>query len=114
MFTRRKLLHISAAKVNQAGNETDWKNIVGEEDNIFSDANAELVYVTIHYNYGAVVDYDLNGDGVFNTKDLVRLMKYIAADGDGIEMSESADINGDGIVNSKDVVRLMKFLAKTE
>lgn len=41
-------------------------------------------------------------------------MKYIAADGDGIEMSESADINGDGIVNSKDVVRLMKFLAKTE
>lgn len=52
---------------------------------------------------------DVNGDGKVNSKDLTRLMKYIA--GDKAELSGSADINGDGKVNSKDLTRLMKNIA---
>ena len=60
------------------------------------------------------VPYDLNGDGILNSKDLVRLMKYISADGEGIEIFTDTDINDDGVTNSKDIVRLMKVIAMAE
>ena len=60
------------------------------------------------------VPYDLNGDGILNSKDLVRLMKYISADGEGIEIFADTDINDDGVTNSKDIVRLMKVIAMAE
>lgn len=41
-------------------------------------------------------------------------MKYISADGNGIEVSASTDINGDGVTNAKDIVRLWKHLADAE
>lgn len=53
---------------------------------------------------------DVNGDGSIDTKDLVRLMKYIALDGEGIEAA-APDVNGDGDVNTADLVRLMKMIA---
>ena len=37
-------------------------------------------------------------------------MKYIAADGEGIE-AINTDINGDGETNSADLIRLMKIIA---
>lgn len=52
--------------------------------------------------------YDVNGDGHINSKDLTRLMKFIA--GEKVEVV-FADINGDGTVNSKDLTRLMKYMA---
>ena len=59
------------------------------------------------------IDYlpgDINGDGVVNTKDTTRLMRYLA-DWD-VEVNEAAlDVNGDGIVNTKDTTRLMRYLA---
>ena len=57
------------------------------------------------YVYG-----DVTGDGKLDTKDLVRLMKYIAAKGEGVEGVEP-DINGDGNVDTKDLIRLMKVLS---
>ena len=57
------------------------------------------------FSYG-----DINGDGEVNTKDLVRLMKYIANDGEGIE-AYGTDLNGDKKTDAKDLVRLMKYIA---
>ncbi len=54
---------------------------------------------------------DVNGDGIVNAKDLVRLMKRVAGD-ETIEIIGTADINGDGVINSKDLVRLMKIIAE--
>ena len=54
---------------------------------------------------------DVNGDGSLDTKDLVRLMKYIAVDGVGIEAS-APDVNADGTVNTADLVRLMKMISE--
>ena len=53
---------------------------------------------------------DINGDGVVNSKDLVRLMKVIADPDADIE-AYGTDLNDDGKVNSKDLVRLMKIIA---
>ena len=53
---------------------------------------------------------DVNNDGSVDTADLVRLMKYIAADGEGVE-AINTDINGDGATNSADLIRLMKIIA---
>ena len=55
-------------------------------------------------------DGDVNGDGIVNSKDLTRLMKYIAGDPNA-KLEGSGDINGDGTVNSKDLTRLMKVIA---
>lgn len=52
---------------------------------------------------------DINGDKAVNSKDLTRMMKYIA--GEIVELLSDADINGDGVVNSKDLTRLMKIIA---
>lgn len=53
---------------------------------------------------------DVNGDKVVNSKDLTRLMKYIAGDPDA-KLEGNGDINDDGKVNSKDLTRLMKIIA---
>ncbi len=52
---------------------------------------------------------DINLDGEVNSKDLVRLMKYIAAD----SSVKPQDINGDGKLNSKDLVTFMKHVAES-
>ena len=68
---------------------------------------AELTHFSTYFfcNVG-----DVNGDDSLDTRDLVRLMKYIAVDGVGIEAS-SPDVNADGTVNTADLVRLMKMIS---
>lgn len=52
---------------------------------------------------------DMNGDGLVNTLDLIRLMKYIS--GIAVDIPESAgDVNGDGRINTLDLIRLMKYI----
>lgn len=77
--------------------------------------NVDENNVTFFCKYGEIkfVDYtpgDINGDGVVNTKDTTRLMRYLA-DWD-VEVNEAAlDVNGDEVVNTKDTTRLMRYLA---
>lgn len=52
---------------------------------------------------------DVNTDGETDTKDLIRLMKYLA----GAPVSVShPDMNGDENVDTRDMIRLMKLLAE--
>ena len=51
---------------------------------------------------------DMNGDGMINSKDITRLMKFIA--GESVTITDG-DINGDGKVNAKDLTRLMTIIA---
>ena len=55
----------------------------------------------------SILQNDVNLDGEINSKDLVRLMKYIAND----SFVKPQDINGDRKLNSKDLVSFMKQIA---
>ena len=73
--------------------------------------------ITVTVTSGKEIIYgDATGDGQVNSKDVVRLRKYLAyydyeTGTSTEEISLSADATGDGQVNSKDVVRLRKYLA---
>lgn len=54
---------------------------------------------------------DVNADGVANSKDLTRLMKFIAGEDVSVR---NADVNYDNVLNSKDLTRLMKYIAGEE
>ena len=54
---------------------------------------------------------DVNGDGVIDTKDLIRLMKSVS--GQSIAIF-NADLNGDDEISTKDLIRLMKKIAGAE
>lgn len=62
---------------------------------------------------------DANGDGVTNSADVARLMRYLAdydyaAGTSSVEIFAGADCNGDGIVDGRDSVRLLQYLADRE
>lgn len=49
-----------------------------------------------------IVTADVDGDGISNGKDLIRMKKFIANAG-SIDYEMAADVNGDGIVTEEDV-----------
>ena len=58
---------------------------------------------------------DVNGDGVVNGRDLVRLRKYLSEIGSdpaavSTEIFPGADLNGDNVINGLDLIRLRKML----
>jgi hypothetical protein len=53
---------------------------------------------------------DVNGDGLVNSSDVVRLYEYMAGQTEGVSES-AADVNGDGTVNSSDIVRIYEIMA---
>ena len=58
----------------------------------------------------ATIAGDINADGVVNSKDLTRIMKYMA--GSTVQVASNAiDVNGDGKENTKDLTRIKKYLA---
>ncbi len=58
----------------------------------------------------ADLNYDVNGDGAVNSKDIISEMKAIASG----ETNTIFDLNGDGKVNSKDTVAIMKNISGAE
>lgn len=71
--------------------------------------------VTLYINGSAVdtaqiiVKGDLHVDGCVNTKDIIKLKKYIDDKNVPVE-KRAADINGDGVVTSSDVKALSAFI----
>ena len=59
---------------------------------------------------GAGLKGDVNGDGLVNSSDVVRLYEYMAGQTEGVSES-AADVNGDGTVNSSDIVRIYEIMA---
>jgi len=51
---------------------------------------------------------DVNGDGVVDDGDLLRLLQYLS--GWDVEIAPGADVNGDGVVDDHDILRLMQYL----
>lgn len=99
---------------------------------VSEDASEGEAYVFVRYEDGDITNYeeesvsfavsdgkvmvtsympgDINDDGVVNTKDLTRLLKYISHE--TVEFNEYAlDVNGDGKVNTKDLTRLLKYIS---
>ena len=93
-------------------NEHTEVSVTYESNDIYN-ANEENVTFAIKSGNITFIDYlpgDINGDGVVNTKDTTRLMRYFA--GWEVEVVEAAlDVNGDGVANTKDTTRLMRYLA---
>lgn len=58
------------------------------------------------------LDCDVNGDGVINGKDIVRLLKHIK-DPEGYPYNENADVNGDGVISKDDVNSVFPFFDKS-
>ena len=54
---------------------------------------------------------DVNGDGKVDSRDAIRLSKYLAKMDVEINL-ENADVTGDGRVDTRDLIRLKKYLAK--
>ena len=110
----------SLADVYYSGTESAWSKIIMEEE------NEPLSDAKIHFNASGlpaeepeeeIVPGDVNGDGVVDGLDVVRLMKYLAEEIDPatekvFEIHENnADVTGDGKVDEKDLVRLVKYFA---
>ncbi len=56
-------------------------------------------------------DYDVNGDGSVNNKDVVALFRFLSGDGLAAISLKAADVNEDGANNNKDVVYLFMYLS---
>lgn len=61
----------------------------------------------------AYIRGDVDGNGVLNSKDLLKLRRYLAGD-DSIVPSAGADADGDTLVGASDVVRIRRTLAELE
>lgn len=54
---------------------------------------------------------DVNGDGIVDGRDAIRLGKYLAKIDVEIDIANS-DVTGDGKIDGRDLIRLKKYLAK--
>lgn len=96
---------VSAGDKTMIGVTYDAEDIynTNEENITFVCKNGEI-------SFADYVRGDINGDGVLNSKDTTRLMRYLA--GWDVQVNpDTLDVNGDGVVNTKDVTRLMRYLA---
>ena len=59
------------------------------------------------------VQYDVNGDGAVNNKDVVALFKYLSGDELAAASASVTDTNEDGASNNKDVVFLFQYLSQS-
>ncbi len=82
-------------------------------------ADEKTVQVAVKDGIVTVQDFvlgDVNGDGVVDGRDLVRLRKYLAnydesTGKSNTEIFAGAEVTGDGKVDGRDLIRLRKYLA---
>ncbi len=108
----------SLAVINYYGNEKGWENVTkGAYWNSYAGADtAGGTYSVVIIPDDSITYGDATGDGIIDSKDLVRLKKYLAAydydtETSSVDISDGADATGDGIIDNKDLVRLKKYLA---
>jgi hypothetical protein len=58
----------------------------------------------------AVVDGDVDANGIINISDAVYLLTYVLADGPVPRSSKAADVDCSGLINVSDVVYLIAFV----
>ena len=119
----------SAVWIDENGNKANG-NILRLKFRVLDDAEDGLAYVTLSditvadvdetiYDVSVVagevtvtsrIPGDINGDGIVNVLDCLRLKKYLA--GFDVTIVEgNADVTGDGNINVVDCLRLKKYLA---
>lgn len=93
------------------GNDSPFSQLPGLEPSSFCvdyQADFNNPYWLLQLEEASTTPGDVNGDGVVNVLDLVRLQKFLS--GDDVSIVD-ADFNGDGVINVLDLLRLKKFLA---
>ncbi len=68
------------------------------------------VFVATSNVFASVVSLkcDVNGDGIINGKDIVRIFKHIK-DPDVYPFSKAVDVNGDGVISREDANAVYPF-----
>ena len=74
-----------------------------------NDENLSFAAIAGEITVSSRLPGDVNGDGLVDILDLIRLRKYLAQVNVEIN-SVNADLTGDGLVNADDLVRLRKYL----
>ena len=107
--TKTELGIMDLLNLIQTGCASLYPSTVG--DDYIAAEIADALNITYVKSEAEVLLGDVNGDGVVDNKDLVRLRKYLA-DPDTTEIVfANADVNLDGEVDNKDLVRMRKHFA---
>lgn len=87
--------------------------VMYHDENGVAGTNIETPFavLTLSIGNGAAILYgDANGDGVVNSRDATRILRYVAGYSVQIDLA-AADANGDGNVNSRDATRILRYVA---
>ena len=93
--------------VNASNNKLSNSDKVGTDTKILIYKEDKTLYKT----YKIRILGDVTSDGVINSADLLRIVKYLNKTATLNE--KAADTNKDGKVNSADLLRIVKYLNKT-
>lgn len=114
MFSSDDIYATLTFKISNDARENTFASvrIIYDEDEVFdiNDNNVPCNIVNGGISILSCVPGDINGDQKVNSKDVSRLMQYLA-NWDVEVVEATLDVNGDSKVNSKDVSRLMQYLA---
>lgn len=69
--------------------------------------------ITNNNTYKIVVFGDVSGDGIINSADLMKIVKYLKGNSLTISQQLAADPTNDGVINSADLMRIVKYLKGT-
>ena len=102
-----KLVSLNMEIVNASNNKLSNSDKVGTDTKILIYKEDKTLYKT----YKIRILGDVTSDGVINSADLLRIVKYLNKTATLNE--KAADTNKDGKVNSADLLRIVKYLNKT-
>lgn len=57
---------------------------------------------------------DVNGDGVTDTQDAIKVTQFYLKKNPTDFLEEAADVNGDGTIDTQDAIKIIKIYLKKE